>query len=271
MKKQQPLINLPEAPVKMDEQYKVPGLEKGIAIIEYLSDKSQGITLNEIKSRLTLSQSSAYRILNTLVRLGYLLFNDEAKTYTLSKKMLTLGFRVLREHDLFEAVLPRMRELRDQVKESVFFGVLGDERGIFIEQAQGLFPFKFVVTPGSPFELHNSAGGKAILAYTNPHLCEYYMSKINFEPYTPTTITNEADFRIELDQVRKQGYALDAEETLRGVVCVGAPILGYDGYAVGAVWISGPLDRMEGDTLPQMTSRLLKITNEISIQMGYVK
>lgn len=262
---------IPITSVKVEEQYKVPGLEKGIAIIEYLSDKSQGLTLHEIKTRLDLSQSSAYRILNTLVRLGYVIFNDEAKSYTLSKKMLTLGFRVLREHDLLEAVLPRMRELRDQVKESVFFGVLGDERGIFIEQAQGLYPFKFVVTPGSSFELHSSAAGKAILAFANPHLCEYYISKINFEAYTATTITNESDFKVELNRVRLQGYAIDAEETLRGVVCVGAPILGYDGSAVGAIWVSGPLDRMGGDTLQQMTSNLLKTTSQISIQMGYVK
>lgn len=271
MKKQPRPTELSAPSVKVDEQYKVPGLEKGIAILEHLSDKPHGLTLQEIKGELDLSQSSAYRILNTLVRLGYVIFNDESKIYTLSKKMLTVGFRVLREHDLFEKVLPRLRELRDVVKESVFFGVLGDERGVFIEQAQGLHPFKFVVSPGSPFELYNSAGGKAILAWTNPHLADYYISKIEFVPLTAKTITREDDFRAELEQVRRQGYALDAEETLRGVVCVGAPIFGYDGYATGAIWVSGPADRMGNGTMRHITASLRNITDDISAQMGYVK
>lgn len=267
--KNTPIQALSEPMLKSEEQYKVPGLEKGLAIIEHLSDKSQGLSLLQIKNDLDISPSSAYRILNTLTRLGYVTFNDESKVYTISKKMLTIGYRALGEHDLFEKVLPRLRELRDTVRESVFFGVLGDERGIFIEQAQGLHPFKFVVSPGSPFELHNSAGGKAILAWSATHLQNYYINRITFNSYTPKTITNEADFRIELDKVHQQGYALDAEETLRGVVCVGAPIIGYDGYALGAIWVSGPADRMGNGTMRHIISALKEVTADISTQMGH--
>lgn len=267
--KNKPLSTASSHPSGADEQYKVPGLEKGLAIIEYLSDKPQGLSLLQIKNELELSPSSAYRILNTLVRLGYVTFNDDNKIYTISKKMLTVGFRALGEHDLFEKVLPRLRELRDTVRESVFFGVLGDERGIFIEQAQGLHPFKFVVSPGSPFELHNSAGGKAILAWSAPHLQEYYIGRCGFESYTTRTITDPALFRAELERVRREGFALDDEETLRGVVCVGTPILGYDGYALGAIWVSGPIDRMGNGTMRRITAALRATTDDISAQMGY--
>lgn len=57
---------------KADEGYKVPNLEKGIAVLEYLSLHSSGKTLQEIKADLDISQTTAYRILNTLVRLDYL-------------------------------------------------------------------------------------------------------------------------------------------------------------------------------------------------------
>lgn len=57
---------------KAEENYKVPNLEKGIAVLEYLSLYTMGKTLQEIKSELDISQTTAYRILNTLVRLGYL-------------------------------------------------------------------------------------------------------------------------------------------------------------------------------------------------------
>ena len=137
---------------KVDENYKVPNLEKGIAVLEYLSLRSAGETLQDIKSALDISQTTAYRILNTLVRLEYLNFSEDTKRYKLSRKLLTLGFRSLNEHNLLETVLPHLRDLRDQVKETACFGVLGDENGIFIEQAQGHHTFRFVLSPGKPFE-----------------------------------------------------------------------------------------------------------------------
>ena len=137
---------------KVDENYKVPNLEKGIAVLEYLSMRSEGETLQEIKSALEISQTTAYRILNTLVRLKYLIFNEETKRYKLSRRLLTLGFRSLNEHNLLATVLPHLRDLRDQLKETACFGVLGDEKGIFIEQAQGCHAFHFVLSPGKPFE-----------------------------------------------------------------------------------------------------------------------
>ena len=70
---------------KAEENYKVPNLEKGIAVLEYLSLYSLGRTLQAIKSELDISQTTAYRILNTLVRLGYLIYNEDTKHYKLSR------------------------------------------------------------------------------------------------------------------------------------------------------------------------------------------
>ena len=78
---------------KTDDNYKVPNLEKGIAVIEYLSSRSEGETLQAIKVALDISQTTAYRILNTLVRLDYLSFDEDTKRYKLTRKLLTLGFR----------------------------------------------------------------------------------------------------------------------------------------------------------------------------------
>lgn len=264
-------LDIPTTDSTLEEQYKVPGLENGLAIIEYLSEQNMGATLTEIRCALSISQTSSYRILNTLSRTGYVVYDDDKKLYFLSRKLLSIGFKTVREHDLLENVLPSLRQLRDEVKESVFFGVLGEKEGIVIEQAQGLYPFKFVVSPGSPFSLLTSAGGKAMLAYSSLQKQNYYISKIDFLPCTPNTISTEEAYRKELEQVAKNGYALDQEEALRGVVCIGAPIFGYEGHAIGAIWVSGPSDRINKQTMPQIINALTKTTDCISKAMGYNK
>ena len=256
---------------KEDENYKVPNLEKGIAVLEYLSSHSQGKTLQEIKQALELSQTTAYRILNTLVRLGYLFYEEGTKRYKVSRKLLTLGFRSLKEHNMLEVVLPRLQALRDEVKETVCFGVLGNEKGIFIEQAQGLHTFHFVLSPGKSFELHCSAPGKAIMAYLPNTVRERYLSYMTFARYNERTISSREAYLEELEKVQRLGYAIDNEEEMNGVICVGAPIFNYTGYPCGAIWISGPKDRLPEEVIKDSVKTIKEIAGRISVELGFRK
>ncbi len=255
--------------MKNDESYKVPNLEKGIAVLEYLSLYNIGRSLQEIKNELDISQTTAYRILNTLVRLGYLIYNEDTKYYRLSRKMLSLGYRAINEHNLLEVVLPHLRNLRDIVKETVCFGVLGDEKGIFIEQAQGNHTFRFILSPGKPFELHCSAPGKAIMAYLSENVRDYYLSQMKFERYNSRTIIDQKAYLEELEKVKEKGYAMDNEEELTGVVCIGAPIFNYTNYPCGAIWISGPKDRLSKAIISSYAQSIMNTARIISEELGY--
>lgn len=255
----------------LDTNYKVPNLEKGLAVLDYLSYSTKGKTLQEIKNDLEISQTTAYRILNTMVRLEYLTYNEDSKRYKLSRKLLTMGFRALNEHQLLETVLPHLRNLRDETKETACFGVLGEEKGIFIDQALGLHAFSFTLSPGKAFELHCSAPGKAIMAYLPASVRERYLSYMDFRPYNERTITSREDYLKELEHVMQTGYALDNEEELTGVICIGAPVFNYKGYPCGAIWISGPKDRLAPQTLQLDAERIMRTADLISTELGFVK
>lgn len=256
---------------KGEENYKVPNLEKGLAVLEYLSLCPKGKSLQEIKLALDISQTTAYRILNTMVRLEYLSYAEESKRYRLSMKLLNLGYRSLNEHSLLEIVIPYLSELRDLVKETACFGVLGDQKGIFVEQAQGHHTFRFVLSPGKPFELHCSAPGKAIMAYLPNAVRNRYLSYMEFKRYNERTITNREAYLKELNEVYRQGFALDNEEEMTGVICIGAPILNYTGYPCGSIWISGPKDRLTPQAVPASAEQIKEIARKISSEMGYSK
>lgn len=257
--------------ISVEESYKVPNLEKGIAVLELLSFVGAGMTLQEIKVELEISQTTAYRILNTLVRLGYLLYNETSKKYRLSRKMLTVGFRAVQEHNLLELVLPRLRQLRDKIKETVCFGVLGAEKALFIEQAIGTHPFCFVLSPGKVIDLHCSAPGKAMMAYLPANIRDAYLSKMDYKIYNANTITNEKDYLDELAKVRLKGYAVDNEEEMGGVICIGAPIMNFHGYPCGSIWISGPKDRLPEESIIMYAECIMQAAEEVSFEMGYTK
>jgi len=262
--------NMEIAKEEIEESYKVPNLEKGIAVLELLSENSSGLSLQEIKSTLDISQTTAYRILNTLVRLGYLSYNEQGRYYQLTRKMLTVGFRSIQEHNLLERVLPKLRSLRDRLRETVCFGVMGTEKALFVEQAIGSYPFCFVLSPGKSIELHCSAPGKAMMAFMPENVRENYLSKMNYEIYNSRTLKNATEYLAELERVRIQGYAVDREEEMSGVVCVGTPIFNYDAYPCGAIWISGPKDRLPDEKIAGVAQILKEATAEISENLGYI-
>lgn len=256
---------------KTTVNYKVPNLEKGLAILEFLSLNSKGKTLQEIKEVLCISQTTVYRILNTMTRLDYLIYSEDSKRYKLSRKLLTLGFRALNEHHLLETVLPHLRELRDRVKETACFGVLGETKGIFIEQAQGSYAFSFKLSPGKPFELHCSAPGKAIMAYLPNTVRDRYLDCMEFQRFNDRTIVSKDEYLKELDSVLNKGYSMDNEEELSGVICIGAPIFNYKGYPCGAIWISGPKGRLTEDVVSMDADIIMGIAERISAELGYVR
>ncbi|MFR9575320.1 MAG: IclR family transcriptional regulator [Rikenellaceae bacterium] len=255
---------------KIEEvKYNVPGLERGIEIIEYLTNYPKGRTLQEIHHELNIPQTTAYRILCTFIRCEYVTYNEDSKRYKLSMKILMLGYRTLKDCSLLESVMPRMRELRDLIHETICFGVLGDNEGVLIEQVQSDRAFCFSMTLGKSFELHCSAPGKAIMANLPRVECDRYLSRMTFTRHNERTITNIDDYKRELEEVFECGYALDREEELTGVMCVGAPILNHVGYPCGAIWTSAPVDRVVKGDAEFVIESIKNIAVQISKDMGY--
>ncbi len=250
-------------------KYNVPGLERGIEILEYLTKYPKGRTLQEIYLELHIPQTTAYRILCTFIRCDYVVYCEETKRYKLSMKILMLGYRTLRDYSIIECVLPRMRELRDSLHDTVCFGVWGDGNVILVEQVHGDNSFCFTMSLGTTFELHCSAPGKAIMAFLPRVECEKYLDQMVFTRYNDRTITDIESYKKELERVFESGFAVDMEEELTGVMCVGAPILNHVGYPCGAVWISAPKDRIVKKGVDMFVKSLKDVALQISKDMGH--
>lgn len=260
-----------ELKLEGETNYNVPNLEKGLAVLEVLADAPFGMTLQELRNAMKISLTTAYRILNTLVRHGYLFYDEDSKKYSSSMKMLTIGFKSLQEHNLLDLVLPKMRELRNEIEESVFFGVLSEDGIIVLEKSIGTHAFCFYVNTGKKLPLHCSAPGKAMLAALPQEISDEYMNRISFIVHNENTIGSKEQMEKELETVRSRGYALDLEEEMSGVVCVGCSILNYAGLPCGCLWTSAPKARLKPKNLEKIGKRFMEVTSSISTELGYRK
>ena len=251
------------------QRYHVPNLDRALAILELLAKHPDGLSMVEIAGLLAFPNNSVYRITSTLFNHGYLNREEHSKRFSLSRKLLALGYAALSEKNIIEMSLDIMRQLRDATKETVLLATLLTESMVVLEQVPGSHPFKFMVDAGSRLNLHTSAPGKALLAYLPKSELDPIIARMKMPRFNERTITTKGRFRKELNRVKARGYAVDWGEQLDGVHCVGAPIFNERGYPVAATWITGPRDRLPESSFETLGNLIGDHANRISQRFGH--
>ena len=252
-----------------NQNYSIPMLEKGFELIEFISNNAGGVTMKALVDHLPISKTTIYRLLISLTDMGYIYKNEETAAYFLSKKMLKVGLAATGETNLVEQALPLMRHLRDHIKESVMLGVFMNNKAVLLEQVNGSHAFIFLLRPGTCFGMHVSVPGKVFAAYATSKEQEGMIDSIDFVRYNENTITSKEDFKDELKKVKELGYALDLEEEVKGVNCLGVPIYNQFGSVAAALWTSGPSGRLTEEEMMRIKDSVIDIGNKISMTLGY--
>ena len=251
------------------EQVTVPGLDRGLAVMEFLSAYERGKTQIEIASALHLPVSSIARITLQLEATGWLRRDPDTRTFSLTMKMLTIGQRALFESNLVELSLPFMRQLRDKWLDTVVFGVMHDTEIVTIENCAGKRLFRYSIDPGHRSPVHCTAPGKAIAAFLPKAVQADLVSRLKFVRYNARTITSPKAFAKELESVRAIGYSVDRAEQYNGIYCVGAPILDRNSYPIAAIWITGPSENISKSDIPKIGADFKSASLRISSILGF--
>lgn len=245
--------------IKKPSSYLVPALERGMKILEVLSDHPGGLLMGEMKE-LDLPAASLYRMLVTLTELEYVT-KDETDRYRLGRKLLSLACKGLDQTILPEIAAPFMRELRNTVEETVALGVLSAGEGVVIDTIRSEQPVCVYVKPGHHFPLHTASPAKAILAFLPEEEQKEILEKIVFTKFTSRTLNGKKAYSAQLKEIKNSGVAFDMGEEITDLRCVGAPIFDSRAYPVAAIWVTGPESRLSEKRLQEI-SQIVKETAE---------
>lgn len=253
----------------MEQNYSVPNLERCLDIIEFLSKEKDDKTITEIARELDFPRNSVFRILKTLYNRGYMV-SLSGKTYRLSSKLLSVGYAAVSEQNLLLNAARPMQELRDEVNETVFLGIIHGTEGVVLEEILSRNIVKVKVGVGTRFPVHTSAPGKAILAFLDDHRKEEIIKRLTFTRYTDTTIGSREEMERELAGIRKKGFATDHEEHIPGINCVACPVFNFKGEPAAAIWIGGQSFQLGPDKFEDLGKTVKRYARDISIKNGHV-
>jgi DNA-binding IclR family transcriptional regulator len=226
-------------------------------------------SVSALARELGLHKSVTQRILATLASGGLLVKDPRSERYALSMVVASLARRAERRASLTHLARPYLIELADASQETVSLCVLNGNTGLCLDSIDSSQSMRFTVNVGEAFFLTAGAAGKALLAFQSPAAIERALSVSPLPRYTESTITDPAQLRLELDEIRRTGLAYSDAEITPGARSVGAPVWNHEGRVVGSIVISAPAFRMEASDRGRL-ERLLKTTDEgVSAALGF--
>lgn len=220
-------------------------LENAFRVIELFRENEE-LGVSQISRELSLAKSTAYRLLATMEKWGYVKKNEETDRYRLGMKFAIWGSLVQNRNEIVRLAHPHLVRLSSSVNEIVFLGVL--EEDFYVRYLDRLMTTTVLSSYGSPvgnrMPAYSTACGKALLAGLPPERLAEYMETAVLKKLTPTTITSKAALAKELQAIRERGYAMDDEESEVGLSCFAVPVCERSGRPIAAISISGPTGRV---------------------------
>ena len=194
-------------------------LEKGLQVLEVLTESESPHSLTDLASRIGLGKSSTQRLLNTLVAKSYL--------RQMADRRYGPSLRLGRERGLerlARVALPVMKDVNHETAETVSLAVLVEHRIEVIEVLESPQQQKVSNAPGRIMPPHASSLGKAVLSFQTAAKQLKILLAYGEYRFTEKTKTTREDIMDELRRVKDNGWACDDEESINGAVCYGAPI-----------------------------------------------
>jgi IclR family acetate operon transcriptional repressor len=242
-------------------------LDRGLDVLELLADRGEA-SLAELSSALHVSRATMFRTFAVLQERGYVEHVRTERAYRLGPQVAALGARA-GSTSVVRLAEPALLELQAATGETVNLALLRGRRIVYAAIAEGAYAMRMAAAVGQEVPGHATALGKAILARLPVSHAQSILGREPYQALTPHTKQRWIDLEPALTAVRARGYAEDHEEAEAYVACMAAPILGSDGYPVGAMSVSALTARMTKGAGRQVAALVREKAGGISRRLGY--
>lgn len=236
-------------------KHPIQAVQRTLDIVDVLREQREA-RVTDIADELDLSKGTIHCHLATLEQNGYVVKNGQR--YALGLRFLDLAHHAKNRVDIYDITQAEVDALAAESGEMALFTVEEHGEGVCLYKAEGEDAVQTELYVGYRNGLYHTAVGKALLAFMPEERREEIIQGTDFEQITPNTITDPDELREQLAEIRERGIAYNHEETIQGLVGVGAPIRDQDGTLYGAVSLIGPVSRMEEERLTEELPQLIR-------------
>ncbi|WET77832.1 IclR family transcriptional regulator C-terminal domain-containing protein [Amycolatopsis sp. QT-25] len=245
----------------------VQSLERGLAVIKAFDADAAELTLSDVARSTGLTRAAARRFLLTLVDLGYV--RTDGKYFSLTARVLELGYSYLSSLSLPEVAQPHLERLSAEVHESSSVSVLEGMDIVYVARVAISRIMTVSINVGTRFPAHATSMGHVLLAGLDGADLRDHLAGAKLDKLTARTKSRPEELLAELVKVYEQGYAMVDQELEEGLRSIAAPIRDRQGKVVAAVNLSTHASRttresVERELLPPLLAAARAIETDLA-------
>lgn len=234
----------------------VQSLVRGLEVIRAFGKEAPRLTLSEVAKATGLTRATARRFLLTLVEIGYVSW--DGKHFTLTPKVLGLGYAYLSSMPFWDIAQAYMEEVVEAVRESCSISVLDGTEIVYVARVPTKRIMAVGLSIGTRLPAYCTSMGRVLLADLPPDELDRYFAAARLEKLTERTVAVEAELRRLLADIRRQGHAVVDQELEHGLLSVAVPIRDPRGRVLAALNVGSHAARwsrasVEREILPRLT------------------
>jgi IclR family acetate operon transcriptional repressor len=249
-------------------RHSIQSVDRALLLLETIADMGGEATLTELANRTRLNISTCHHLLATLIKRNFVAKVPGKRLYALGGRILYIGHACL-QVDLPRRAQPYLENINLATGETVHLaGLQGDVISILsVREARHAVRVETGKLGRIPAP-HAQSIGKAIVAWLPEDEIRRIVGK-DLKKYTENTITDFDELIESLRLVRRSGHAVDNEEYLPGVTCIGAAIRDQAGTVIGGISASMPMMRATKEHLALVRDEVIAATRALSIEFGH--
>ncbi|MEO8137948.1 MAG: IclR family transcriptional regulator, partial [Betaproteobacteria bacterium] len=243
-----------------------------ISLLEHVARADKALTLTDIIGQIHQPKPTVYRMLQQLEQAGLLVKEPDGKRYAPGPRLSRLSEDVLLNAQVRAERHAILQRLVEELGETCNFTMPAGTEVVYLDRVETAWPLRFHLQPGSRVPMHCSASGKLFLAHMPTAQRNRLLSHLQYHSYTSNTITSRIALEAELARVRAQGYALDNEEFLTGLVCVAVAVFDSNRRTKvrGSVAVQAPASRLPIDRATSALPALQRAADAFGLSIGNV-
>jgi IclR family pca regulon transcriptional regulator len=235
------------ATASTERNQSLQSLERGMAVIQVFSRERPALTLSEVARHTGFTRATCRRILLTLESLGHV--RSDGRLFSLTPRVLSLGWAYLASLNLSELAQPLMEDLGERMKESCSMATLDLPDVVYVARVPTRRIMTIALGVGARLPVHATSMGRVLLAGLPEEELEAFLASSPLERFTERTITDPSTLREAVARTREQGWAIVDEELEMGLRSVAAPIKRPTHGTIAAINMSAATHRVSVEQL----------------------
>lgn len=219
-------------------------LQKAFAIISLLAQTGYPMNAPDIGAELGLNRQTVHRLLSQLEAIKIIRRDIGRERFEIGPALVQLGLQAQNGNQTSRLRRAVMEKLVAASGEDCNLCVLDGHEIVYIDHVPSHSPLRRHVEIGGRMPAYCTATGKVLLAHLPDKVLDQYLSVASLAPWTEQTWTEAEQLRKHLADIRQQGYAINNQENLIGLMAIATPVRDPLGRVVAALSIDGPEARL---------------------------